>query len=183
MNTKLILFTSSLLLLNLACDEKKKDITQELCESQTNRADCEAAGCTYTCGMVLVETISNISNHNCAKRRNVGRCLAVVKLIPEESNNQDYFYSISSGNTGWLSDVVSITNVNNTATSYSEYFKIENPHPYPLEVLGHHSYVSYFGTAADPCSQGDPDGTLFPWEGSCETDWWSEDIWDDVLPE
>ena len=45
MSTKLIHFSTFMLLFTVACDEKKKEITQELCERQTNRADCEAIGC------------------------------------------------------------------------------------------------------------------------------------------
>ena len=81
MSNILIVFTTLFLMLNLACDEKKKEITQELCERQTNRADCEAVGCTYTCGMILTEEAQPYGSKNCVARRHVGRCLAVVKKL------------------------------------------------------------------------------------------------------
>ena len=60
MKINLMVFSISLLGLNLACDEKK-EITQALCEAQTTRADCDAAGCTYTCGMVFLKRLPDSS--------------------------------------------------------------------------------------------------------------------------
>ena len=179
MNTKIIFFATFLSILALACDEKK-EITQALCESQTNRADCEAAGCTYTCGMVLVANTAR----DCQARRKIGRCLAVVKLFDNAVNNQDYYYSVEAGQTGWfLGRIIHQTIDGIFAGSFDEYFQIKNPHHYRVEVLGHRPYVMIWEDTVDPCTMYDPDGTLFPWEGSCETDWWSETMWDDVLPE
>jgi len=183
MKTKIFVIAASLLWLILACDEKKKEITQELCESQTNQADCEAAGCTYTCGMVLRRD-SEENGWECMSRRKVARCLAVVKLVEEESNNQDYFYAIFPNSSAWLRDEVVDYSVGMSVDRYIEYFKVDNQRDYAVEVMGHHSYTSTFeGMDIDPCHADDPEGTLFPWEGSCETDWWSEYMWDDVLPE
>ena len=169
----------------VSCDDgtqKKTEITQQLCEGLTNRTDCVAAGCTYTCGMVLMEHKTG-EIRTCVKRRNAGRCLAVIKLVLDDMNNNDYEYSISPQGSDWLSEFVQDGFIENVYTGYREYFRIENPYDYPLEVLGHRSYAQDFGGGDfDPCSVDDPDETLFPWEGSCETDWWSDTMWDDVLP-
>lgn len=181
MSTKIFVIATTLLLLHLACDENKP-ITQELCERQTNRADCEAAGCTYTCGMVLTQFQTG-ETRKCLKRRKVGRCLAVVKFNRENDvNNQDYNFTITPNTIGWFGEEV-LQQDSNNGIRYLEFFNVENTNDFTVEVLGHQSWAHDFGLIADPCSHDDPDETHFPWEGSCETDWWSEDMWDDVLPE
>ena len=184
MKTNIILIVTSYFLLNLACDEKKP-ITQALCESQTNRADCEAAGCTYNCGMVFVKILPD-SSSDCVARRNVGRCSAVVKFVgkDDDTNNGDIDYIIGPNKTGWMTDYYTHSMVeNNNIIEYKSMFKVRNPFPYTVEVLGHHlSFWDHLPDDQDPCFHYDPDGAPeVPWEGSCETDWWSEDMWDDIL--
>jgi len=165
MSTKFIFFVTSILFVNLACDEKKT-ITQELCERQTNRDDCEAAGCTFTCGTILVK-----SRESCIARRNAGRCLAVKKFVRETVNNSENYWAVYPNQTRWFFSY-------QPSNDYSEYFRISNDHTYPVEIIGYHSYALEF----DPCIMYDPNGDSVQWEGSCETDWWSESLWDDVLP-
>ncbi len=184
MNKKMIAFTISLLGLNLACDEKK-EITQAFCEAQTTRADCEAAGCTYTCGMVFLKRLPN-SSRDCVARRHVARCLAVVKFVGEDdsTNYGDIGYLMRPNTIGWMADYDTRSKVeNNENVEYGSMFKIRNPFPYTVEVLGHHLYFwDHLPEDQDPCFEYDPDGALLiPWEGSCETDWWSPSMWDDVL--
>ncbi len=65
--------------------------------------------------------------------------------------------------------------------SIIEYFEVDNrSNDQAVVVLG---FEEFEALVEDPCSFSDPYETLFPWEGSCETDWWSEDLWDDVIPE
>ena len=179
-----IVIAASLFLLASACDEKKP-ITQELCERQTNRADCESAGCTYTCGMVFVKRQPD-SSRDCVARRNVGRCFAVVKFVgkDDDTNNGDIDYLIGPNDTGWMTDQNTRSSfINNENFEYLSMFRIHNKFPYMAVVLGHHSsFLDDSGFDGDPCFQYDPDGAPeIPWEGSCETDWWSEEMWDDVL--
>jgi len=175
MKTKIIVIATTLLVLNLACDEKKP-ITQELCERQTNQADCESAGCTVACGMILMSDNSNA----CLARRQVGRCLAVVKFVgkDDDTNNGDINHTIHRDETVWTVDSPPLN-------GYYSWFRIRNPFPYTVEVLGHRlGMMSQESFNGDPCIFYDPDGApSVPWEGSCETDWWSEDMWDDILPE
>ena len=181
METKSIISFLVIASILASCDEKKESsprLTQALCENQNTRADCEAAGCTYTCGMVLRRN-SDENGWECISRRKVGRCVAVVRLIEEENNNQDYFYSIDPNSSAWLLDEVVDYSIGMSVNRYLEYFKVDNQRDYPVQVLGHRSYT----LEIDPCYGDDPNETLYPWEGSCETDWWSEDMWDDVLPE
>jgi hypothetical protein len=163
-----------------SCDENKDSttgLTQALCENQTTRADCEAAGCTYTCGMVLTQFQTG-ETRTCLKRRKVGRCLAVVKFFREnDENNQDYNFTITPNTIGWFGEEVFLQD----GIRYLEFFNVKNTNDFTVEVLGHQSWAHDFGLIADPCSHDDPDETLFPWEGSCETDWWSEAMWDDIL--
>jgi len=187
MSTKLIYFWIFMLLFTVACDEKKKEITQEHCERQTNRADCEAAGCTYTCGMIFLKVLPD-SSSDCVARRNVGRCLAVVKFVGKDdhTNNGDIDYLMGPNETGWHTDIYTRYGFeNNSNYSYRSMFRLKNPFPYTVEVLGHHfSFWGGIPDDQDPCYQLDPDGApSILWEGSCETDWWSEDLWDDVLAE
>ncbi len=185
MKTRLIFFTITLLLLDLACDEKKKEITQVLCEGITNRTDCEAAGCTYTCGMVFLKTQLDGGSAECVARRKVGRCLAAVKKVTGKVNNDnDVYTGVSANSIGWIPSGSEYSVQNNTTLRYRSYIKVNNTLPYPIEVLGYEAPTWPADSEDhDPCTSFDPDGTLFPWEGSCEADWWSEDLWDDVLPE
>jgi hypothetical protein len=159
-----IIIAASFLMFHLACEEKKP-ITQELCESKTNRADCEAAGCTFACGTVLVE-----KQESCIARRNVGRCLAVKKFVRETVNNSENYWAVYPNQTRWFFSF-------QPTSGYSEYFRITNDHTYPVEIIGYRTNAREF----DPCIMYDPEGDSVPWEGSCETDWWSQDMWDDVL--
>jgi len=185
MRTRIIIIATSLLLLHLACEEKKP-ITQELCESKTNRADCEAAGCTYTCGMVFVRQSG--SSSKCVARRRAGRCLAVVKFAVknDDTNNGDVDYDLGPSEIGWLTDrETQNVIINNENHEYFSMFRIQNPFPFTVEVLGYHQSIwDHLPADQDPCYQYDSDGAPdIPWEGSCETDWWSQDMWDDVLTE
>lgn len=184
MRTRIIIIIVSFLMLHLACEEKKP-ITQELCESKTNRADCEAVGCTYMCDMVFFKKLQ--SSSDCVARRHVSRCLAVVKFVGKDdnTNNGDIDYKIGPNQAGWIQDQYIRTGfVNNDNIEYWSIFKIKNPFPYTVEVLGHQrtfqSDSSFY--LNDPCLMFDPDGAPdVLWEGSCETDWWSEAMWDDIL--
>ncbi len=182
---KTYIFTTLMLILNLACDDKKNEITQALCARQTTRSDCEAVGCTYTCDMVLMK--HGYTNHACVARRKAGRCIAMVELnIQNDINNGiDHDYKIDAHSTGWQTgELVFSSNENNELYQYVSMFKVKNPYPYSVEVLGYRAATWPADSEnEDPCTLYDPDETLFPWEGSCETDWWSQDMWDDVLPE
>ncbi|MBU1412540.1 hypothetical protein KKD52_14865 [Myxococcota bacterium] len=182
---KLLSISCLLGLFVVSCDDgtqKKTEITQALCEGITNRTDCEAAGCTYTCGMVLTKVSASDPYRKCLKRRHAGVCLAIIPLVRSDTNNQDYEYSIPSNTTGWFSEEVMMVNIEGVLTRYMQYFRYENHNDYPVELQGNRDWAHDFGDIADPCSVEDPDETLFPWEGSCETDWWSDTMWDDVLP-
>ncbi len=184
MRTRIIIIIVSFLMLHLACEEKKP-ITQELCESKTNRADCEAAGCTYMCDMIFLKKLPD-SSSDCVARRHVSRCFAVVKFKgnDDDTNNGDIDYLMGPNETGWMPDLnTQSRSVNNEIYEYSSMFRIRNPFPYTVKVLGHHlTFLDDSGFDTDPCFHYDPDGAPdVLWEGSCETDWWSEAMWDDIL--
>ncbi len=173
-----LLFISCLLgLFVVSCDDgtqKKTEITQALCEALPNRTDCEAAGCTYTCGMVLTEEDLMSPDRHCLARRHVGVCMALVPASEGNDNmEEDVSWDIHPGERVWIR-----REVRSTPTPYTfyEYVHFLNETDQPLEAPG------LATLAADPCLNDDPDETLFPWEGSCETDWWSDTMWDDVLP-
>ncbi|PKN22708.1 MAG: hypothetical protein CVU65_14835 [Deltaproteobacteria bacterium HGW-Deltaproteobacteria-22] len=170
MNIKSLLILTTFLVFNFSCE--KKEITQELCESKTNRSDCEAAGCTYTCGISLTEEVWNITHRKCLARHRVGVCLAIVPF-QENMSEQDITWEINPGSEVWVRRAGSQV----TPYTYYEYVHYINETNQRVEALG------YTTLHFDPCLEDDPDETLFPWEGSCETDWWSEDLWDDVIPE
>ena len=175
MKNLLAIFVAFFSIFNLACEEKKKEITQELCERQTNRADCEAAGCTYTCGIALTEEIWNETHRTCLARKRFGVCLAIVpyKAAVNNNNGPDVTWEIEPGEEVWIrrngSQAVS--------ENHYEYIFFHNATGQRVEAKG------YTTLHFDPCLEDDPDETLFPWEGSCETDWWSETMWDDILTE
>jgi len=160
-----------LLLACTACD--KESITQSRCERQTNRADCEAAGCTFACGVSLLKESGYGVPFTCLARRRVGTCLA---MVPYFFDNPNVSPPIEPGQTRWVRSFV--RNGEEPYTYIAEYIRVINTTDEAMEVIGHPS-----NKPQDPCLEGDPDESLFPWEGACETDWRNEDLWDDVLSE
>jgi hypothetical protein len=112
----------------------------------------------------------------------------VVKFVGknDNTNNSDINHVIYPNEIGWIVDHYTRSAADNTAyLTYYSMFKIKNHFPYTVEVLGQHLvFPTDLPDDQDPCYMFDADGApLILWEGSCETDWWSEAMWDDILPE
>jgi len=169
----------AVILLSGGCDEKnqaKPEITQETCEAIQDAEDCVRAGCTKVCDVVFYGQRGD-GILDCQARRHASACLAVVPW-----SSVDHFNDLNSGGIGdeevWLCKGEHFP-VIGTQTAC---FRFRNESGEPVVVLGYSRGDTDFPDT-DPCLRWDSDESRFPWEGSCETDWWSESMWDDVLPE
>lgn len=162
-----------LMVLMGSCISKGPELSQSFCEDITDPVTCEAYGCTYNCGMVLVR------GRECLGRRNAGICLAVIRWRGSPVNNLGGGGVISPGERVWI-----CKQGIEHCPECDSCFPFENSKfPWGVEILGYdymHGNDINFPTT-DPCDHSDPDGTIYPWEGSCDSLRWTPRLWNDVL--
>ncbi|PKN25836.1 MAG: hypothetical protein CVU65_07485 [Deltaproteobacteria bacterium HGW-Deltaproteobacteria-22] len=163
------------LLFAAGCDDDPapKEITQASCAAIQNAEDCLRAGCTPTCDVIFYGQI-NEGALDCQARRRAGACVAAVPW-----SSFDHFNDLN--NSPIVDEEVWLCNHEffSGEGTQTACFRFQNETGVPVGVLGY-STSDVGWPETDPCLRWDPDESRFPWEGSCDTLWFTRDLWDEV---